>query len=32
MNVNIKTPKGNKININFISNPKKPDMSIKIKE
>lgn len=32
LKVNIKTPKNNNININLVSNPKKPDLQVNIKE
>lgn len=32
LNIKMTTPKGNNINLNFIANPKKPDIEIKVDE
>lgn len=32
MNVNLTSPKGNKANLNFIADPKKPEIDMKIKD
>lgn len=32
MNVNLTSPKGNKGNLNFIADPKKPEIDMKIKD